>query len=179
VKRGAIDPARRTLFGMLLFPVFICWTLYFYYFFAQDLENPMPVEASFIIAKCGEPVGGNGRSTRTVAHSSWHMTTEYEFESRSKSFRENGKQRAARDRKTDYVEIGTFAECETAAAKANEARKPTTIWAGEDDIDSRFRARFTEKREYPSIWLLLIPRLIAGVGIWLWTRAMRKHRRFG
>jgi hypothetical protein len=91
----------------------------------------------------------------------------------------NGKQRLVKDTITDYTEIGRFEDCEIAAKAANDQRKPTTVWAGEDDIDERFRARLTERREYPAHGLIWVPALVAGVGIRLWTRAARKQGRLG
>lgn len=177
------DPSKQVIFGMLLLPVAICWTLYGYYFIAQDLEDPAPVPATFVAATCDTPPStGQLRGSRqgpapTIGHVTFYLKTEYEFESRSKSFTSSGNQRAVKDRKTDYVEIGRFEDCEIAAQRANSERKATTIWAGKDDIDDRFRARFTEAREYPALALIWAPALVAGVGIRLWTRAMRRRYR--
>lgn len=181
MKRNRPDSARRTVFGMLLLPVAICWTLYGYYFFAQHLDNPMPVTAQFLIAECWTYTS-SGRTRGTagaepVEHEEFYLKTEYEFDSRSKSFLENGRQRVVKDRITDYTKVGRFEACEVAAKTANDQRKPTTVWAGEDDIDDRFRARMTERREYPAFGLLWVPALVAGLGIWLWTRAVRRQSR--
>ena len=183
MKRSASDPARRTVFGMLLLPVFTCWTLYGYYFFAQDLENPQPVTAEFVSATCWTSAS-SGR-TRSVAgvepveHSEFYLQTEYEFDSRSKSFLDNGRRRAAKDWITDYTKIGRFEACEIAAKAASDQRKSTTVWVGEDDIDDQFRARMTERREYPAHGLIWVPALVAGAGLRLWTRALRKQGRAG
>jgi hypothetical protein len=176
--RQAADPARQVIFTVLLLPVGICWALAAYYFFAQHLENPQPVTGSFINAKCEAPHGGGIRASskaeKTVGDVEFQLITEYEFESRSKSFNVNGTLRKTMDRKTRYGEMSNEEDCTIAAQQVNAERKSVTIWAGEDDIDSRFRARFTETQEYPPLAMLWVPALIAFVGIKLWTRAMRK-----
>ncbi|TAG43732.1 MAG: hypothetical protein EAZ30_17865 [Betaproteobacteria bacterium] len=185
MRRRAADPARQTIFGMLLLPVAICWTLYAYYFVAQDLENPQPVVAAFVSAECWAPPStavlkgvNNSNSAIKIGETQFFLKTEYEFDSRSKSFRSSGNSVKAKDRKTDVVEIGGLADCEIAAQLANTERKSTTVWAGEEDIEDRFRARFTAEREFPPLAMLWVPALIAGAGIKLWTRAMRKRGRF-
>jgi hypothetical protein len=172
------DPARQVIFTVLLLPVGICWALAAYYFFAQHLENPQPVTGSFINAKCEAPYGSGIRASskpeRTIGYIQYQLITQYEFESRSNSFNVNGVQRKAMDRRTHYGELTRREDCLIAAQQVNAERKPVTIWAGEDDIYSRFRARFTETQEYPPLAMLWVPALIAFVGIKLWMRAMRK-----
>jgi hypothetical protein len=181
MNRRAADPARQLIFTALLLPLVICWSIYTYYFFAQHLESPQPVTGSFINAKCEAPHGGGIRASskpeKTVGDVEFQLITEYEFESRSKSFNVNGTMRKAMDRKTHYGEMSNEKDCTIAAQQLNAERKPVTIWAGEDDIESRFRARFTEAREYPPLAMLWVPALIAFAGIKLWTRAMRKRGR--
>jgi hypothetical protein len=180
VSRKPADPARRLIFAVLLWPVGICWALATYYFFAQRLENPQPVAAKFVNAKCEAATGSGIRASKpglgTIGYIEYFLFTEYEFESRSKSFNVNGTQRKAIDRKTHYDETSrTWEDCNALAERANAERKPTTVWAGEDDLDSRFRARFTEAQEYPPLAMLWVPVLIAFVGIKLWSRAMRRR----
>jgi hypothetical protein len=172
------DPARQVIFTVLLLPVGICWALAAYYFFAQHLENPQPVTGSFINAKCEAPYGSGIRASskpeKNIGDVEFQLITEYEFESRSESFNVNGTLRKTMDRKTHYGEMSNEEDCTIAAQQVNAERKSVTIWAGEDDIDSRFRARFTEAQEYPPLAMLWVPALIAFVGIKLWMRAMRK-----
>ena len=139
---------------MLLFPCVICWALYFYYFFAQHLQNPMPVTGQFVSVAC---VGVGASSGRLGDGAHTYLETVYEFVSRSADTATS----PMKDRVTERVlyEDG-MADCESDQQEAQTLRAPKTVWAGEDAMSARFRARLTADQEYPSVLLLLVPAAI-------------------
>ena len=57
------------------------------------------------------------------------------------------------------------------------ARMLSTVWAGEDAMITRFRARLTADQQYPSVLLLLVPAAIPAMffGLRRWmSRAQSK-----
>ena len=170
-RRRAVSPAQKVLYGMLLVPCVICWALYIYYFFAQNLQNPMPVTGLFVSANC---VGIGASGGRLGGGSHTYLETVYEFVSRSA----DSPTRPLKDRITERVlyEAGWMA-CQDAQHAELELRAPTTVWAGEDAMSARFRARLTADQQYPSVLLLLapaaIPAMFFGVRRWM-SRAQLK-----
>ncbi len=149
---------------MLLFPIVMCAALYAYYFTAQRVINPVPVEGALKSASCtGGSISRQGAKTSIV-----YLQTVYSFPSRSR----NQTLTPAQDEISDYVEYDRAADCEAAAAVL-VVGSPRTVWAGENDMNDRFRARLTEARAYPPIALLWVPGAIAALVLLGWRRAFR------
>jgi hypothetical protein len=152
----------------LIFSIIICAGLYFYYLIAQNVVNPMPVQGVLKEAKCRpSAVSRQGAQTEIPV-----LLSIYEFPSRSKDVALGSKGRPHLDQITEYVSYETNAECQ-AAAFGQEVGSKRTIWAGENPLSDRFRARLIEEREYPSSTLLWVPGCIAALIFWGWRRAMR------
>ena len=75
------------------------------------------------------------------------------------------------DHITEYVSYDTNAAC-LAAATSQKIGSVRTVWAGENPLGDRFRARLTEHQEYPSSTLLWVPGVIAAHIFWGWRRVM-------
>lgn len=161
-------PSRRpppVLYGMLLFPVVVCAALYAYYLLAQDVINPLPVQGVLKGVSCqGGSISKEGAKTSIV-----YLRTVYEFPSRSRDRPPPTKTGPSVDEITDYVEYDRAADCE-AAAFALEMGSPRTVWAGENDLSDRFRARLTAERQYPPMALLWVPGCFAALVLWGWRR---------
>ncbi len=161
-------PPPPLLYGMLLFPVVVCAALYGYYFFAQDVINPEPVQGVLKAASCqGGSISREGAKTSIV-----YLRTVYEFPSRSRDRAPATRTGPSLDEITDHVEYDRAADCE-AAALALKPGSPRTVWAGENDLSDRFRARLTAERQYPPLALLWVPGCIAALVLWGWKRASR------
>lgn len=161
----AVSPAKKVLYGMLLVPCLICWALYFYYLVAQNLQNPLPVTGFFVSANC---VGMGASSGRLGSGSHTYLETVYEFVSRSADTPTS----PLKDRITERVLYDDgMKDCESDQQAALALRAPKTVWAGEDAMSARFRARLTADQQYPSVLLLLVPAAIPamffGVRRWM------------
>ena len=155
----------RELVAMLLFPVIVCGLLYAYYFFAQDVVNPAPVVGTLTSATCtGGSISQQGAKTSIV-----ELRTTYAFPSRSRDFARAPARTATLDQITDYVEYEKMSDCE-AAALALPKGTTRTVWAGENAMSDRFRARLTADRHYPPLALLWAPILVAALVFWGWRR---------
>lgn len=155
----------RALVAMLLFPVIVCWLLYAYYFFAQDVVNPAPVVGTLTSATCtGGSISQQGAKTSIV-----ELRATYVFPSRSRDIAQASARTATLDQITDYVEYERAADCE-AAALALPKGTTRTVWAGENPMSDRFRARLTADRHYPPLALLWGPILLAALVLWGWRR---------
>lgn len=153
------------LYAMLLFPVVVCAALYLYYFLAQDVINPLPVQGVLKAASCqGGSISREGAKTSIV-----YLHTVYVFPSRSRDRPPPTKTGPNLDEISDYIEYDRAADCE-AAALALERGSPRTVWAGENDLSDRFRARLTAERQYPPMALLWVPGCIAMLVLWGWRR---------
>lgn len=153
---------------VLMLVIVICAGLYFYYLLAQDLSNPMPVQGVLTESTC-RPSAISKKGTQTEIPV---LLNVYEFPSRSKDVALQKKGRPTLDQITEYVSLATNEEC-FAAAKRQEIGSKRTIWAGEDELGKRFRARFTEHREYPPLALLWLPGCISALVLLIWRRAAR------
>lgn len=152
----------------LILSIVVCAGLYFYYLIAQNVVNPMPVEGVLKEARCrASAISQQGTQTEIPV-----LQSIYEFPSRSKDVPPGSKERPHLDRITEHVSYETNAACQ-AAASAQAVGAKRTIWAGENPLGDRFRARLTEQREYPSSTLLWVPICIAALIFWGWRRAMR------
>jgi len=164
----ASSPTRRPpreLVAMLLFPVIVCALLYAYYFFAQDVVNPAPVVGTLASATCtGGSISQQGAKTSIVA-----LRTTYVFPSRSRDFAQAPARTPTQDQITDYVEYEKMSDCE-AAVLALPKGATRTVWAGENAMSDRFRARLTADRHYPPLALLWGPILFAALALWGWRR---------
>lgn len=173
-QRRLTHPARKLLYAMLALPVVVCWALYGYYFLAQHLKNPMPVTGQFVSAAC---VGSGASSGRLGGGSFVYLETVYEFVSRSSQRAASG---VVKDRITERMLFDQrWSDCEAALQTAMDLRAPTTLWAGEDAMDARFRARLTAEQAYPSALLLVVPLCLPALffGVRRWgSRAQRKPR---
>lgn len=150
----------------LAFPVIACIALYSYYWFAQTVINPMPVQGVLREAVC-HPAS---ISRQGVKSGITELRTVYMFPSRSKdaSYARSGP--AVMDQITEYVEYDDASACEAEAIR-REPGSMRTVWAGENPLSDRYRARLTEERHYPSATLLWVPGCIVAVLAWAWRRA--------
>jgi hypothetical protein len=153
---------------VLILSIIVCAGLYFYYLIAQNVVNPMPVQGVLKEAKC-RPSAISRQGTQTEIPV---LLSTYEFPSRSNDATLGSMGRSHLDRITEYVSYETNAECE-AAAVGQKVGSQRTIWAGENPLSDRYRARLTERREYPSLALLWVPTCIAALVFWAWRRVMR------
>lgn len=158
---------------MLLFPVVVCAALYAYYFVAQAVVNPMPVEGVLMSASCRSS-GISRQGTQTDIPT---VLVVYEFPSRS-TVRSPATSRHAygRDDITEFIDYDTNANC-MAAASALVPGSKRTVWAGENDMSDRFRARLTAERQYPSAALLWGPGCFAALVLWVRSRLTPIRRR--
>ena len=146
-------------------PVVVCALLYAYYFFAQDVANPVPVVGTLASATCtGGSISQQGAKTSIVA-----LRTTYVFPSRSRDFAQARARTPTQDSITDYVEHEKLSDCE-ASVLALPKGATRTIGAGENAMSDRFRARLTADRHYPPLALLWGPILFAALAIWGWRR---------
>lgn len=152
----------------LVLSIVVCAGLYLYYFFAQNVVNPMPVQGVLKDASCRtSAISRQGTQTETPV-----LRNVYEFPSRSKDVAQGSAKRPHLDQITEHVSFETNADC-LAAASGQAVGSKRTIWAGENPLSDRFRARLTEHREYPSSTLLWVPGCIAALIFLGWRRAMR------
>lgn len=160
------------VYVMVLFPVVVCAALYAYYFVAQAVINPMPVEGVLTSARC-QPAGISRQGVKTSIPS---VRIVYEFPSRSRTpsnptvMHPNGL-----DEITEYIDYDTSEACE-AAARALVPGSTKTVWAGENDMSDRFRARLTAERQYPPVALLWVPAGFAAVVLWGRSRLAARRR---
>lgn len=155
----------RALVAMLLFPVIVCWILYFYYLFAQSVEHPAPVTGTLKSAACtGGSISQQGAKTSIV-----EMRAVYAFPSRSRDYAGRTAKAPALDEIAEYVEYDRASDCE-AAVLALPKGTTKTVWAGENSMNDRFRARLTAERQYPPLALLWGPILFAAAVFWGWRR---------
>jgi hypothetical protein len=159
---------------MVLFPVAVCAALYAYYFVSQSIINPVPVEGVLKSALC-RPASISREGARTSIPS---VRILYEFPSRSR-----GSSPATathlprgRDEIAEYADYDTTEEC-MAAARALVPGSTRTVWAGENDMSDRFRARLTAERQYPPLALLWVPACLAALVLWARSRLAPAHRR--
>jgi hypothetical protein len=168
--------ARRTsaavVYVMVFFPVVVCAALYAYYFVAQAVVNPMPVEGVLKSAQC-QPAGISRQGVQTSIPS---VRIVYEFPSRSRAPRNStvGHPRGL-DEITEYIDYDTSDACE-AAARALVPGSTRTVWAGENDMSDRFRARLTAERRYPPFTLLWVPGCLAAMVLWGRSRLVARRR---
>ncbi len=172
---GARNSARKSstvVYVMALLPVVVCVALFAYYFVAQAVINPMPVEGVLKSAVC-QPAGISRQGVRTGIPS---VRLVYEFPSRSRAPRNPtvGHPRGL-DEITEYIEYETSDACE-AAARALVPGSTRTVWAGENDMSDRFRARLTAERQYPPVALLWVPAGIAAIVLWGRSRLVGRRR---
>jgi len=155
----------RELVAMLLFPVIVCALLYACYFFAQDVVDPAPVVGTLRQATCtGGSISQQGAKTSIV-----ELRAVYAFPSRSRDVASPTTKDPAFDQITEYVEYDRMSDCE-AAVLALPKGSTRTVWAGENSMNDRFRARLTAERQYPPLALLWGPILFAVLALWGWRR---------
>ena len=171
-RSGRLTNQRRKLPGVLrvvlIYSIAVCFGLYFYYLIAQDITNPVAVQGVLRESEC-LPASISKQGVRTGIPV---LRSVYAFPSRSKDALLPEQGSPVCDQLTEYVEYETTAECQ-AAALGRQIGSKRTIWAGENPLSDRFRARFTEDRDYPPLALLWVPVCIAALILWLWRRATR------
>ena len=163
----------RSVYAIVLFPCVVCWILYFYYAFAQSLRNPMPVTGQFVSANC---VAVGASSNRLGGGSHMYLETVYEFVSRSADIATSPSKGSIKDRIVDRVLYEDGLEvCEPDQREALALRAPKRVWAGEDAMSARFRARLTVDQEYPSVLMLVVPTAFAALffGVRRWISRAR------
>ena len=153
---------------MLLGPAIVCALLYGYYFFAQRIINPAPVVGILKSASCtGGSISRQGAKTSIV-----YLHKVYRFPSRSKTLSAAAASGPRQDEISEYIEYDRTADCESAMLNL-ELGSQKTVWAGENKMTDRFRARLSAEQIYPSAALLWIPGCIAALALWAWRRASR------
>lgn len=155
------------LWIMVLAPVIISALLYGYYFTAQRIVNPVPVVSVLKSASCqGGSISRQGAKTSIV-----YLRKIYEFPSRSSTHTKAGASSPRPDEITEFIEYDRVADCET-AIQSLEFGQQRTVWAGENEMTDRFRARLSAEQAYPPLALLWLPGCIAALLLWAWRRGM-------
>ena len=158
----------RVIWIVLLVPVIVCALLYGYYFLAHQIVNPVPVVGVLKNASCqGGSISRQGAKTSIV-----YLRKIYEFPSRSRTLSNAATSGPRTDEISEFTEHDRAADCESAALSL-EIGSQRTVWAGENPMTDRFRARLSAERTYPPVALLWVPVCIAALVRWAWRRAVR------
>ena len=156
------------LWMMLLGPVIVCAVLYGYYFLAQRIINPVPVQGVLKSASCtGGSISRQGAKTSIV-----YLRKVYGFPSRSKTHGVAAASGPRQDEISEYIEYDRSSDCESALLSL-EVGSQRTVWAGENEMTDRFRGRLTAEQAYPPTALLWAPGCFAALALWAWRRASR------
>jgi|GEM_PF-6159891 len=135
----------------------------------HDIPNPVAVVGKFVGATCVD------RPRRAVAPVGPHMSIGYEYPSQSTQPRTSQVQcllencepekTPSQPLDTEYNKVFylTLQDCQAALPAVLASKAPTTVWAGDKDMNAAVRARFTPERHTPPYFLLWIPLLVAAV----------------